>query len=271
MQTWYWEDWNGLPYLRCSLLDAWPHGFFCQQWWPRNPVDLVEVLDSTATVYRLKQIHSNQVLSTAETHAVQEALGVQMPEHQRPLDEGDGLFTTRPQQSVWVSTADCTPVLVGDAKTGQTAAIHAGWRGTASRIVPRIIERMQAQGSHLSHLRIALGPAIAGEVYQVETGVAVTVGRSLLGAAQANNTGTGSDAEVLQWLQSLPDAPVFGDSQPDRARLDVRRVNLLQLAELGIQREQVSVAPHCTYQEPQNFFSYRRTGEKKVQWSGIVS
>ncbi|MEL6763948.1 MAG: laccase, partial [Cyanobacteria bacterium J06607_6] len=26
-----------------------------------------------------------------------------------------------------------------------------------------------------------------------------------------------------------------------------------------------------TYQEPDRFFSYRRSHEKKVQWSGIVS
>lgn len=271
MQTWYWDNWNDLPYLRCSLLDAWTHGFFCQQWWPRTPSDLVEVLDSTAAVYRLKQIHSDRILSTQETHAVQLALGVQMPEQRGPLDEGDALFTTQPQQAVWVSTADCTPVLIGDAKTGQTAAIHAGWRGTAARVVPQTVARMQAEGSHLSHLRIALGPAIAGEVYQVETAVAVQVGRSLQGAQLAENTGTGSDEEVLQWLQALPDAPVFGDAQPDRVRLDVRRINVLQLAELGIHREQVSVAPYCTYQDPHNFFSYRRTGEKKVQWSGIVS
>ncbi|MGB2924169.1 MAG: laccase domain-containing protein [Limnothrix sp.] len=31
------------------------------------------------------------------------------------------------------------------------------------------------------------------------------------------------------------------------------------------------MAPHCTYQDTENFFSYRRSNQKKVQWSGIVS
>ncbi len=72
-------------------------------------------------------------------------------------------------------------------------------------------------------------------------------------------------------LQQLPNSPIFDDSQPGRVRLDVRRVNALQLEQLGIQPEQVAIAPYGTYQVPEHFFSYRRDKLKKVQWSGIVS
>ncbi|BAZ25970.1 hypothetical protein NIES4073_68760 [Kalymmatonema gypsitolerans NIES-4073] len=33
----------------------------------------------------------------------------------------------------------------------------------------------------------------------------------------------------------------------------------------------VGIAPYCTYQTSEYFFSYRREKQKKVQWSGIVS
>lgn len=61
------------------------------------------------------------------------------------------------------------------------------------------------------------------------------------------------------------------DDTPGRARLDIRRINALQLQQLGLQPEQIAIAPHCTYQEPEHFFSYRRDRQKQVQWSGIVS
>jgi hypothetical protein len=61
------------------------------------------------------------------------------------------------------------------------------------------------------------------------------------------------------------------DPEPGKLRLDVGRVNHWQLMGLGLAPEQIAIAPHCTFQEPQRFFSYRRTGEKLVQWSGIVS
>jgi copper oxidase (laccase) domain-containing protein len=32
-----------------------------------------------------------------------------------------------------------------------------------------------------------------------------------------------------------------------------------------------AIAPYCTYQTPEYFFSYRWEKQKKVQWSGIVS
>jgi copper oxidase (laccase) domain-containing protein len=43
---------------------------------------------------------------------------------------------------VGVKTADCVPVLLGDAKTGAFAAVHAGWRGTAQSIVVKTLEKM---------------------------------------------------------------------------------------------------------------------------------
>ncbi|MEO0985462.1 MAG: laccase domain-containing protein, partial [Cyanobacteria bacterium J06639_14] len=144
------------------------------------------------------------------------------------------------------------------------AAVHAGWRGTALRIVPEAIHQMQAQGSRLPNLRVAMGPAIAGEVYQVTTHVAVEIGRSLPDVAD-------NDETLLAKLQAMEVPPVFPDPEPGRIRLDVRRINALQLIQLGLDAEQIAIAPHCTYQEAERFFSYRRTREKKVQWSGIVS
>ncbi|MEN8445060.1 MAG: laccase domain-containing protein, partial [Cyanobacteria bacterium J06555_13] len=65
--------------------------------------------------------------------------------------------------------------------------------------------------------------------------------------------------------------PILNDEHPEKVRLDVRRINLMQLEQMGLDAQQIAIAPHCTYQDPDNFFSYRRTHEKKVQWAGIVS
>lgn len=259
MHTWHWQTWNDLPYLTCSLLEPWPHGFFTQQYWPQVPENLVTVLQPTAQVYRVKQVHGNTVLPTSELAS----LPVDPDEK---LPDADGLVTEQSAQAVWVCSADCTPVLIADTETKQVAAVHAGWRGTAAKIVPQAIAQLQAQGSQLQNLRIAMGPAIAGEVYQVAAEVAselvATVAPELLA----------DDPDVMvERLQQLPDSPVLPDPDPGRVRLDVRRVNSLQLERLGISPDQVAIAPFCTYQQPEHFFSYRRDRQKRVQWSGIVS
>jgi polyphenol oxidase len=261
MQTWHWQTWQTLPYLTCSLLEDFPHGFFTQQFWSRPPAELVQILHPTALAYRTKQVHGNIVLSPSQLS--EQINGQDDPALEQPLSEADGLVTEQSHQAVWACSADCTPVLIADLATGATAAVHAGWRGTAAEIVPQAIARLLAQGSQLPNLRIALGPAIAGEVYQVSTPVAAQVVSTVLP--------TGDPEILLEAAQKLPNPPILSDSHPGRVRLDVRRVNALQLEKLGIQPEQVAIAPYCTYQTPEHFFSYRRDRQKKVQWSGIVS
>ncbi len=246
--TWNWRTCEELPYLTCSLLEPWKHGFFTQQFSPRTPAEITLMLHDQAEAYRVKQVHGNVVLSPSEIHAT--------------LAEADGLITELPGQAVWVASADCTPVLIADSSTGNVAAIHAGWRGTAAKIVLSAIAKLQSQGSKLDNLRFALGPAISGTVYQVSDQVAAEVGASIV---------SGDSEAIIETLQQLPNPPILPDSHPGRVRLDVRRVIALQLENLGISPEQVAVSPHCTYQQPEHFFSYRRDKLKLVQWSGIVS
>ena len=262
--TWQWQSWEGLPYLTCSLLSRWEHGFFTRQFSPSGPIELTELLSPKAAVYRLKQVHGNAVLKTGQVRPVSGRS--QTPESAESYFEADGLVAERPLEAVWVCTADCVPVLVADAATGLAAAVHAGWRGTAAKILPEAIAQLAACGSHLENLRIAMGPAISGEVYQVSVEVAAQ-----LGATVAPEAEVGTSAEILKFLHQLPSRPVLTDPEPGKVRLDVRRFNALQLQQLGISLSQVAIAPYCTYSDGDRFFSYRRSRLKKVQWSGIVS
>ena len=255
-QSWQWQEWQGLPYLTCDLLQDWKHGFFTQQCAPRLPEELTMALASSAKVYRVKQVHGNVVLTPQEIANAPKAETATFP-------DADGVITENSAQSIWVASADCNPVLIGDRTTGRAAAVHAGWRGTAQQIVPEAIKRFQTEGSKLVDLVVAIGPAIAGRVYQVSETVAAEVGKSIV--SQTNK------AEILQALFALPDSPILPDKQSGRVRLDVRKVNQIQLLHLGFSESQISVAPYCTYQDQDYFFSYRRTKLKKVQWSGIVS
>lgn len=262
--NWQWQEWEGLPYLTCSLLENWSHGFFTKPFSPKTPPELVKVLDPLAQVYRLKQVHGNTVLKTGEILPCPIADAETLVPH--PYPEADGLFTEQASQAIWVCTADCVPVLVADMETQQVAAVHAGWRGTAAKIVPEAIRHLQAQGSQIQNLRVALGPAITGGVYQVSLDVAAQVGATIAPPEVADCT-----PDLIDFLYQLPNSPLLEDSEPDKVYLDVRRVNSLQLEQLGLKSDQVAIAPYCTYQEPDYFFSYRRDQLKQVQWSGIVS
>lgn len=261
--TWHWQRWENLPYLTCSLLDRWQHGFFTAAFSPRTPAQIAIALHPEARVYRVRQVHGDTVLTPSE---IEQATETRSQQDDPETPPADGILTEGSQQSVWVCTADCTPVLIADSQTGRVASVHAGWRGTAARIVPKAIARLLEAGSRLEDLSVAMGPAIAGEVYQVSETVAAEVGASILPQETAD-----TPAAILDALKQLPDTPLLDDPKAGRVRLDVRRVNALQLEQLGISPDRVAIAPHCTYQQPEHFFSYRRNKLKKVQWSGIVS
>ncbi|MGB3295498.1 MAG: peptidoglycan editing factor PgeF [Phormidesmis sp.] len=271
MQLWTWQTWKDTPFLTCGLLPQ-PHGFFTCHFHPALPAELTQAIAPNAQAYRVRQVHSADILTPTE---IEQATGSpQLTEGQAALPAADGVLSEQPQQAVWACSADCTPALIADVKTGQVAAIHAGWRGTAQKILPMAVVRLQTEGSQIRDLRIALGPAIDGSVYQVGLDVAVEVGLTIApepAEAVAMKPEAARSAAVIDHLLTLQNSPLLSDPDPDRIRLDVRRINQIQLEQMGLEPEQIAIAPHCTYQQPENFFSYRRTHEKKVQWSGIVS
>lgn len=85
--TWRWHSWEGLPYLTCSLLESWNHGFFTSAFAPRTPEEIVAALDAEAQVYRIRQVHGNIVLTPSEIDSEQVLLEAGVP-------AGDGILTT---------------------------------------------------------------------------------------------------------------------------------------------------------------------------------
>lgn len=262
---WQWQKTEELAYLTCDLLQNWRHGFFTRLFWPHTPAELTAILHSEAEIFRVKQVHGNKIYRTDEIESVHGSNDTPNNEYEPLYPEADGLLTSKLNQAVWTCTADCTPILIADQKTGQVASVHAGWRGTAAQIVLEAIARLVDQGSEKQDLLIAMGPAISGQVYQVTQAVGAEVGKTVVPKA-INNT-----AEILDWLYQLPNPPILPDQSPNKVRLDVRQINYLQLTQIGIAPPQIAIAPNCTYQDPVRFFSYRRDNQKKVQWSGIVS
>ena len=79
------------------------------------------------------------------------------------VGEGDGLITSEKGLGLVIQTADCVPVfLIADGDSGpQIAAVHAGWRGVANRIVVKTVEQMGTV-----HTAI-IGPCIGVNRYEV--------------------------------------------------------------------------------------------------------
>jgi YfiH family protein len=249
---WTWIGTYGGWFLQSDLLAGFEHGFFTRQWQGREPDELAGYLSAGVSVHRPRQIHSALVLQADEASAP-------------PWPEADGLISTGGAQSLWVCGADCTPVLMADARTGRVAACHAGWRGVAGRILARALAMLEKRGSRPEDLLVALGPAVSGEAYQVERDVSLQVAESIHPAGDHHPGGAGALEELLACGALAPD-PI-----PGCDRLDIRAATRRQLENEGIPAENISLCPLCTVSNPLLFHSWRRDQVKAVQWSGIVA
>jgi hypothetical protein len=244
---WTWVGTYGGYVLQADLLSDFEHGFFTRQWHGRGPAELAGYLSAGISVHRPQQVHGAAVLPASLAA-------------NEPWPEADGLLSDAPGQSLWVCGADCTPALLADPCSGRVAACHAGWRGVAGGILAVAVDLLVARGGRVDQLLVALGPAVAGERYQVERSVSEQVADSL----------PGGDRQVgLTVLRQ--EAGLLDDPHPGRDRLDIRVAARLQLQGLGVPADRISVCPLCTQAEPLLFHSWRRDQVKAVQWSGIVS
>jgi YfiH family protein len=145
------------------------------------------------------------------------------------VDKTDALVTTTPRLALAVVTADCVPVLLGDARAGVVAAAHAGRVGAQKGVVARTVEAMVRLGAHVDDISALLGPAVSGRNYEVPEEMASAVEASLPGSRTTTSRGTPG--------------------------LDLRAGIARQLTALGVTA--VDIDPRCTVDD-RNLFSHRR-------------
>jgi len=181
----------------------------------------------SATVMKLvtvRQVHSNTIHRIDADDAFAGAL--ETPEGKAML-EGDGLVTDETGVLLAAGTADCVPVLLVDPMRRAVGAFHAGWRGTAARIVEHGVERMHTEfGSDPKDLLAAIGPSIGACCY--------TVGQEVRD----------------QFAEAFPysDALFRADSQEaaSRLKIDLWEANRRQLLDAGFASGNITMIRECT-------------------------
>lgn len=155
--------------------------------------------------------------------------GPRVPDVVEAFDDTDALVTGTRGLALVVVTADCVPVLLGDARAEVIGAAHAGRVGAADGVVLRTVEAMLAAGAHTPDISVLLGPAVSGANYEVPAAMAAEVEGRLPGSRTTTSSGTPG--------------------------LDLRAGIARQLASAGITA--VDIDPRCTVADPA-LFSHRR-------------
>lgn len=146
-----------------------------------------------------------------------------------PLEATDAVVTKQPGLGLAVLTADCVPVLLGDAEAGVVGAVHAGRVGARVGVVVEALKAMMSLGAELERIEVLLGPSVCGECYEVPADMQKDVEKHLPGSASKSRKGTPA--------------------------LDLRAGLWNQLGSAGVGK--IGVDPRCTFEE-KDLFSHRR-------------
>ncbi|HNY64369.1 MAG TPA: peptidoglycan editing factor PgeF [Deltaproteobacteria bacterium] len=166
-------------------------------------------------VFCMDQIHSDIIVRAEDLSPGQ-------------IPRADAIVSTNVENVLCVRTADCVPVLAWAEDRPVIAAIHAGWRGLALRIVEKAVGVMRSLGAR--DIRAGIGPAIGPCCYEVKADVVEALGIEPV---------TGKDGATF---------------------VDLWEAAASQLRNAGLDAGAISVLRLCTSCHPERFNSFRRQG-----------
>lgn len=144
------------------------------------------------------------------------------------LDEGcDGIVTREKNQGLMIKHADCQAAIFYDPVNKIIANIHSGWRGSVENIYGKTVEKMVAMGSRPEDLIVCISPSLGPE-----------------------------RAEFVNFETEFPFP--FWAFQIRPFYFDFWEISRSQLEEAGVPSVQIEIAGICSYDNPKDFYSYRR-------------
>jgi polyphenol oxidase len=246
-----------LDILTSDALKQTRHGFFTRKGGASSGVfhglncgggssDMAEAVKvNRARVAQAMGVEPSQLVGVYQVHSPDVAV-VDGP-HQGDLPKADALVTTVPGVVLSILTADCQPVLFADHEAGVIGAAHAGWRGALDGVLEATVEAMVGQGARRERITAVIGPCISQRAYEV-----------------------GHDF-MERFLDEDPAYDRFFAGGPaGKPMFDLPAFGLSRLRAAGV--GQAEWIGHCTYADPERFYSFRRTTHRnEVDYGRLIS
>ena len=154
------------------------------------------------------------------------------------LKKADAVATNKPGLCLVVRVADCVPILLFDPKKRAIAVVHAGWRGSIQNISVKTLQFMQDKYKiNPRDVEVGIGPSIGPCCFEVKEDVA---------------------------NQFKPKYRTMEKT------IDLWQVNYDQIRRMGIKKENINIAKICTKCNPDQYFSYRASGNSTCFAVGIM-
>lgn len=212
---------------------------------PRFTGDTPEIFrENRQQLAKILGIEPQQLVFPRQTHTHCVAKISEIPLQE--IRETDALVTNRPGICLCVQTADCVPILLFDPTKNVISAIHAGWRGTVTKIAEAAVQKMiSGYQSSPRNILALIGPSISPGIYEV--------GDEVVGLVN----------------QNIPDAgQTLHKNAQGKYHFNLWEANRRILLGCGLKSENIEISGECSFTKREKYFSARRDG---IETGRIVS
>jgi len=155
--------------------------------------------------------------------------------------ECDALITSRRGIFLSILTADCIPVLIWSDQSSAVAAVHAGWRGSETGILTKVVEGLKREyGIDPGSLYMCIGPGLRQQNFEVGQEFKAKFPKAYL--------------SELEGRLYFDNAGLLRD----------------QARACGLESENIEDLDICSFQDEQRFYSHRRDGQQTGRMLALI-
>lgn len=164
------------------------------------------------------------------------------------FDLCDAIITDSKGITLVTLHADCMPIFLYDPAARAVGMVHAGWKGVSMRIGAKAVRRMiSVLGCRAKDLLAGLGPSISQARFEVESPV----------------------EELFKSEFPGVDCCMQGRRE-GKYQIDLYKAMAAQLFEAGLLPQNITASLECTYDHPENYYSYRRDQKAAGAMVGFI-
>ncbi len=166
----------------------------------------------------------------------------------RDYTDVDGLITNERGIALATFYADCVPLYMVDTANKAIGLSHSGWRGTVQRIGAVTLQEMaKAYGTEPYNVKVAIGPSICQDCYEVSEDVAQEFSKEFPKVADY----------IVEFAKRGLGESLFYQKPNGKYQLNLWFANYIVFREAGVPDEQIEITDVCTCCNSELLFSHR--------------
>ncbi len=233
----YFDNFYGKKILKSTLLKDYDCFFTTREFvlTPANREDLIDECNQNRLF--LEEKLNTKITTAKQTHSDNVRI---ISQNEHFYDDTDALISNIEDSLLLMNFADCVPIILYSKKDNIGAIAHAGWRGTAKKIVEKTVKKMNINPENITAL---IGPSIGKCCFE-------------------------TDEDVFNQLIENKTQTQLYEKKNTKYYIDLKQLNYEQLTNIGV--KEVDLCNYCTCCMSDIFFSYRNELGVTARHSAVV-